>query len=243
MIRLDDNNNCRLKGPAVRITVGGVDDNVKSWSLPKALLLYNTEYFRSREEKYEFDQVTPEIFDLFVEFMYYDKITHNIDVTDNKKVMQTAKAWVLGEQLNAPAFQDCAMRKLFELYEDDRLHTAPIPRNQEGSVCLIPCWNRIFGPNRQRKLPIVGYNIIDYCYATSGVNSELSRFFTDLLEVFWHDNTVVNYHDGNREKWKCVFEQQPRLKDHLLLSTKGLGPHQWAGIDVNKYLIAETLDS
>lgn len=109
-----------------------------------------------QQNKATLESFQPEIFERFMESMYYGHYSCPDDTGD--KISEYAEAWVLGDYLDAMEFKNFAMRKLHLLY---------------------------FRPNKIAPGGQVGPSTIDYCCAMTPANSKLVKLCTDVLIAYW----------------------------------------------------------
>lgn len=171
----------------------------KSWTLPKALLSHHSGYFQRTRRFMENERVQvtlesfePEIFKLFVQFIYFGRYSYRDDLSDHTRIRDSAKAWVLGDYLDAVYLKNFAMHNLHEIY---------------------------FPSNDQMPKSTVGPEAIDNCCAMTPTNSKLYNFFNDVLVVYWHSLDVINYTNANRGFWEEIWDEHPELRNDLLYYT------------------------
>jgi hypothetical protein len=107
----------------LKVTITAQDGKTTTWNLPYALLKHHSGYFR-RMEKFqegqegsvELQDQEPKIFGYFVEFLYFGHYTLLHGSCDVNGIRDDAKAWVLGDYLDAIDFKDCAIRNLYATY-------------------------------------------------------------------------------------------------------------------------------
>jgi hypothetical protein len=148
----------------LQITLIASNPAEKTWTLPKALLAHHAGYFRRTERfregeqnKVTFESFEPEIFELFVEFVYFGHYSNTDKLEDPARIRDSARAWVLGDYLDAVAFKNFAMKSLHKIY---------------------------FPADTKIPKSIVGPKLIDYCCAMATVNSKLYQFFIAVLVVY-----------------------------------------------------------
>ncbi|KAF2828625.1 hypothetical protein CC86DRAFT_404527 [Ophiobolus disseminans] len=94
-----------------------------SWTLPRALHVHHSGYFvrtkyfkESQEGIGKLKDQDPNIFTYFVEFLYFGYYTVNNNSNDPDGICHDAKAWVLGDYLDATRFKNHAMCNLHNTY-------------------------------------------------------------------------------------------------------------------------------
>jgi len=99
------------------ITIGSQGGQTRSWTLPYALLKEHSGYFRKMEKFKEGQEGSVDlkdqdasIFAYFVELFYFGDYTLSEDSVDANGVRDDAKAWVLGDYLDATSFKNRALR-------------------------------------------------------------------------------------------------------------------------------------
>jgi len=120
-----------LKGPAIEIIVGSEipssekTDQRETWWLPKNLVsacseTLNAACNRDFKEKEEncilLVEDDPEIFSLYVEWLYYDTYTIPSKYPQGTRSMTDAEAWVLGDKLLSKDFKNYAMSRIYQHY-------------------------------------------------------------------------------------------------------------------------------
>jgi hypothetical protein len=171
----------------------------KTWMLPKALLAHHAGYFRRTERfregeqnKITLESFQPEIFELIVEFVYFGRYSNIDKLEDTARIRDSARAWVLGDCLDAVAFKNFAMKSLHNIY--------------------FPAHTKI------PKLT-VGPKLIDYCCAMTTGNSKLYQFFIAVLVGYWHDNDIICYSHKEREQWDAIWDEHRDVRSDVLFYT------------------------
>lgn len=101
-------------------------------------------------------------------------------------IRESAKAWMLGEYLVAPAFQNVAMRNLHTTYRG--------PRPRSG----------------------IGADVIEYVCENCTEESPLYRFVQDITIAYWTNKSVVEDDSQAKEAWKKLLAKLPGFRDVLL---------------------------
>lgn len=197
-----------MRGSGIEILVGpkqlfGVEnqDN-RTWCLSKTWLAHHSGLFkRFVDGKATATQIIidndPDIFTLFVEFMIRGQYTYRDDLTVHEGVRESAKAWVLGEYLDAPKFQNLAMRNLFNIYKG-------YTRSGVGPESIL-----YICENCESSSPL--YRFYRDVTCTYWGNKDI---------VVEEDSGGVYIVD-----WAIVFERYPDFRDDLLLGTRDGGSH------------------
>lgn len=155
----------RLMGPGIEVIVGPADacyGPSKTWSLPQALISYFSPFlkaacvrdFKEREaNRIRLPEDEPEVFSLFVEWMYYDRYSLDplLVASETFSANADTKAWVLGDKLLNSKFKNYSMTRL-------------VSQHTQGPT---------FQPVRTIE--------IDYACSNSLAGSKLRRLFFDLL--------------------------------------------------------------
>jgi hypothetical protein len=164
------------------------------WTLPKALLSHFSEYFKRVSEsgqftsnRVELQDFEPETFKLFVEYIHYGRYTiKNDDLSDGTRIRPDAKAWVLGDYLQATDFKNFAMNNLHKIYM----------------------------PEERYPKAAVGPEMVLFCHCESSEGSALSRLIQAFLVQNWHNPRLVRFEELNA--WDCVWSEVPALAPLLL---------------------------
>ena len=101
-----------------------------TWSIPKALLSRYSKFFHvacngpfkeGQKNKIVLPECNPKLFQLFVQWIYFNTISDNIDSEED--VWNAFRAWALGDRLMASEFKNCIMKLLHETHAmDDPKH-------------------------------------------------------------------------------------------------------------------------
>lgn len=176
----------------------------QAWTISETLLSYHSDYFKrlcllrnaSDEELYrtELKCFEPRIFDMFIRFIYYGQCSYNDDREEPCSVLDSAKAWVLGDDLEALEFKNFHMRNLYGVY--------------------MP-----FGSTKPKAK--IGPELVAYCYTKTTKDSKLSLFILSVLVQNWGDNFVVSCNNSNKEEWISIWEEHG-LGNDLLLTMNGI---------------------
>ena len=179
----------------------GRGQDLESWSLHRSLLTHHSPHFAtgltetprgSRLHTIKLPEDDPDAFALFVQWLYTGRIAARRD----KLPAVVCHAWVLGEKLQCPAFQDRVMCRLLACHVSEALNEETVQLIYEispaGSLLRAFAvdqffWNR--GENTSVP-PQIG---------VAGVMAVVD-FNKDLLERLCDNDTVaVNpYEDGMR---------------------------------------------
>jgi hypothetical protein len=143
-----------------------------------------------QQNKVTLESFRSEIFQLFVEFIYYGQYSCAPDTAN--KISEYAEAWVMGDYLDATDFKNFAMRKLYSLY------CRPKPGAPIGEVDPLT---------------------IDYCCAMTPASSKLVKFYTDVLIAYWHEIDVIIYRKTHRAAWSEIWNEHTTLRDDVLYFT------------------------
>lgn len=107
----------RLQGPSSALIYVGADNHC--WVLPVDLLCHVSTFFKAalkggfeeaKEKRVTLKEEDPSAFELFVLWLYKGQILNSKKPEALDVVI--VKAWVMGDKLGAPDFQDCTMRAL-----------------------------------------------------------------------------------------------------------------------------------
>jgi hypothetical protein len=185
----------------MEVTIVPPSGDTNTWCLPKALLSRYSGYFQratrpgtfkeSEDNKVTLEDFEPEIFKLFIEFMYYGRYSYRDDLTDSLKVRDSAKAWVLGDYLDAVEFKNFAMRNLYDIYF----------------------------PSQGSPKTGVGAAAIQHCCSTTLTNSRLCKLYGDILVVYWHDPTIIQYSAANQSEWENIWDKHQEFRNNVLYFT------------------------
>jgi hypothetical protein len=124
--------------------------------------------------------------------MYLGHYNRRDDLENSTRIRDSAKAWVLGDYLDAVEFKNFAMKDLHSIY---------------------------FPPKNKQPLSTIGPELVDYCCAMTPVRSKLYALTTDVLIVYWHDNKIVQYSSDNREEWDKIWDEHRDLRSDVLFLT------------------------
>lgn len=108
---------CRFQGTSsAQIFVG---PDCQFWSLPVELLCHVSTFFRAalkgefeeaKDKRVMLKKECPSAFKLFVLWLYKGCLFDEMDASELHEF--TVQAWILGDKLGAPAFQNCLMQEL-----------------------------------------------------------------------------------------------------------------------------------
>ncbi|ORY14295.1 hypothetical protein BCR34DRAFT_646687 [Clohesyomyces aquaticus] len=172
------------EGPVLEIVIGAEDiASRRSWFLPKSLLSSNSVFFEAAiendsDERQEDSVRLPDVnactFNLFFEWLYYER--YGVPSTDQKTrgASVHAAAWVLGDKLKGMDFKNYAMSRLY--FEHD------------GRV------------GAGQKFPIMPLDVSLAC-SNSLSGSSLRRFYFDILAAHFDDLQKVA---GLTEEWDKI---------------------------------------
>jgi hypothetical protein len=190
----------------MQVTLIDSNSEEKTWMFPKALLAHHAGYFRradrfkeGEENKVTLESFDPEIFELFVEFIYFGRYSYRDDLQDVTRIRDSAKAWVLGDYLDAVEFKNFAMKNLHSIY---------------------------FPPDNQMPKSTVGPELVEYCCSNSPVTSHLHALFKDILITYWHDIVIIHYRQETREKWNTIWDEHRDFRNDVLYYTNQEPEHR-----------------
>jgi hypothetical protein len=112
-----------MQGPGIEIRVAEDSYTQQTWSLPQRLVSYHSDFFktacridlRERNEKLIcLPRDSPDVFRLFVEWLYFGKYT--LPLMHRKRDDMDRQAWVLGDKLLCREFKEYAMTRLYGSY-------------------------------------------------------------------------------------------------------------------------------
>tara|TARA_R110002003_G_scaffold121_5_gene10700 strand:+ start:37872 stop:38525 length:654 start_codon:yes stop_codon:yes gene_type:complete len=185
----------------MEVTIVSPSGDTSTWGLPKALLFRYSGYFQratrpetskeSEDNKVTLEDFEPEIFKLFIEFMYYGRYSYRDDLTDSFKVRDSAKAWVLGDYLDAVEFKNFAIRNLYDIY---------FPSDGSPKTSVGPA-------------------AIQHCCSTTLATSRLYNLYCDFLVVYWHDSTIIQYSAENQHEWEDIWDKHREFRNNVLYFT------------------------
>jgi hypothetical protein len=162
--------------------------------MPKALLNHHSGYFIRLNNFKEGEENTVilqdfdfDVFAYFVESIYYGSCDYRDNLEDRSKIRGSAKAWVLGDYLDATEFKNLAMRNLHDAY---------------------------FPSGRKDPKVDISANAIDFCCRNSPVDSPLQNLYLKLAIRWWH-RIVVDCSIANCSEWSAIWDQYPSFRDDL----------------------------
>jgi hypothetical protein len=180
----------------MQVIVKSESGEEKSWAIPKALLSRHSGYFiRLRNFKEGEDGAVvlqdfdPDIFRLFVEFIYYGRYSYLDDLEDQNRIRDSARAWVLGDYLDAVEFKNFAMRNLHDIY---------------------------FPPGDAKPKVGIGANAIDYCCKHATARSTLNNLYLKFTIKWYHDQDLIGYTAKNRWEWDALWDEHRAFRNRLL---------------------------
>lgn len=139
--------------------------------------------------KVELADTEPQIFELFIQFLYCGKYIDKDNLDDHSKVRDSTKAWVLGDYLDAPGFKRLAIRELCNIYLPEGKGLCP----RSG----------------------FGLETIDFCCRNSTADNLLHQFYLGITGRFWGHNKIVHLNDCDGEAWNAVWEEHPHFRNEL----------------------------
>jgi len=135
----------------------------------------------------------PDTFNLFLQYMFYGRYTlHESDPLEDGPVLDTVKAWVLGDYLLAVDFQNYAMRCLYPLLLPD-----------DGIKCQV----------------CIGPEIVNFCCSNCPPGSPLVELVSDFLIKYWHSGARIDYDSNNYEQWDTIWDENPAFRNNILCET------------------------
>lgn len=140
------------------------------------------------------DEFEPDVFNKFVEFMYFGRYTYKDDLNDSTRVREGAKTWVLGDYLDAVEFKNFSIRNLYEIYMPST------PASVKAGI---------------------GPEMVGYCCSKTVSGSPLYRLVSRVLARYWHQDHVIRYQSWDRELWEEVWEKYADLRNDVLFFTQG----------------------
>jgi hypothetical protein len=171
--------------------------------LPKALLSHHSAYFQracrsdifieGQTNKVDIPDFEPETFEMFVEFVYFGRYTYKDDLTDFLRVRDSAKAWVLGDYLDAVEFKNFAIRNLYDIYMPFGLSVCP----KTG----------------------MGPKMVEYCCSRTPSNSHLSELVKAFLVQNWHDLSLIKY-IKHTDSWNAIWDRHTEFRNGVLYFTQ-----------------------
>jgi hypothetical protein len=154
----------------VKIVVGSEQARM-AWPLPRALVSYHSIVLKEacerlvqegRELRITRPEDDPQIFSLFVKYLYNDYTTPLLNSTVNGTQLNIdAQAWVLGDSLRSVGFKNAGMA---------RLH---------ASIKFL-----------QKPKPVTPADV-KYVITSTAAGSKLRRFFFDFVATYFADSTRV----------------------------------------------------
>ncbi|CBX99902.1 predicted protein [Plenodomus lingam JN3] len=169
-----------------------MEDTLRLYAVPGSdeLEMKRVKRFREGTElKVELVDTEPHIFQLFIQFLYYGKYDDKDDLANHEKIRDSAKAWVLGDYLDAPTFKALAIRGLCDVY---------LPE------CKRPYPRSGFGPET-----------IDFCCDHSTPDSSLYRLYLTIAGMFWTHRKIVHITKENEYAWTAVWDTHPHFRNEL----------------------------
>jgi hypothetical protein len=201
----------------------GTGKDIATWTIPKALLSHHSEFFRAAcngpfkeglENRISLPDADPIVFQAFVRWLYFAALSVKW-VAEDDDVYLGLSFWVLDNQLIAPAFQDCVMRRLYNDHafsEDDEEEPYHFTKDE-----LVWCWSH------------------------TAPNSLLRMFVLDMLAQHWAYRTALS---EDKEGWRKTFAACPELCESLLFAVAGLAEQCEEPVikPLETYLIGSTKD-
>jgi len=180
----------------MQVTVKSESGEEKSWTIPLALLVHHSGYFlrlRNFQEGEKAAVVLPDfeldVFRFFVEFMYYGRYSFVDDLNHQNRVRDSAKAWVLGDYLDATEFKNFAMQNLHDIY---------------------------FPSGNARPKVGIGADAISHCCRNTIAKSPLHNLYLKFTIRWFHDGDLINYTSKTRAAWEALWEEHPAFRNSLL---------------------------
>jgi hypothetical protein len=129
-------------------------------------------FLEGEENKIYLTEAESDIFELFVQFMYFGEYVSTDDLKDHTRIRDTAKAWVMGDFLDAIEFKNYSMKELYNIYN--------------------------FG-QRGDSISGIGPQLIDFVCSRSLENSSLRKFFLDVCVAYWHRTEGIQYNEETKK--------------------------------------------
>lgn len=209
----------------MEIIIGLSTADEKSWSLPKALLSHHSGFFQracrldsktfleGEENKIHLTEAESEIFELFVQFMYFGEYLSTDDLKDCTRIRDTARAWVMGDFLDAIEFKNYSMKELYSIYNPG-LGGDPIPG--------------------------IGHQLIDFVCSRSLRDSPLWEFFHNVCVAYWHRIEVIQYDLDTKKEWDAVWGRHESFRNELLYYTNQMEESRFAMIKDKEHYLKKT---
>jgi hypothetical protein len=183
----------------MEVTIISASGDKGTWSVPKALLSRSSGYFQratrpgtfkeSDENKVTIQDFEPDTFQLFVEFIYYSRYSYHDNLNNNSKVRDSAKAWVLGDYLDAVEFKNFAIRTLYYIY---------FPSDCSKPKCGV------------------GPKAIEHCCTKATEESGLVALYLSVLVVYWGEPGFISYVGDSSDEWDAIWERHHGFRNNLL---------------------------
>lgn len=131
----------------------------------------------------------PDIFNLFVEFMYFGRYSYRDDLNDPMRIRDSAKTWILGDYLDAVEFKNFAMRKLYDIY---------LPAGGGKPKAAITAFT------------------VKYILERVLTGSPLETLYKHVLVKYYHDTLVVKNEMKDVHSWNEVWDRFAVFRNDLL---------------------------
>ncbi|KAJ4363239.1 hypothetical protein N0V95_001142 [Ascochyta clinopodiicola] len=218
--------------PVVEFFVGSEDDTA-SWTIPMALLIRHSDRFHDttsnlvKEEssvttKITLSDRTPAIFQIFVQWLYFDTIPDRFGLSrlSTGGVLSNGfLLWTLGGHLQVGAFKDRIMRELYFLHSLD-------------------------GYTDAFRLVEFTSAEIDYCWSNTQSGSKLRAFILDTFSQHLVYDDYIRMNDENG--WPKLFTKHSDLQVQII-STIARSPNIYSPdvtevVKVDTYLEASNIE-
>lgn len=156
--------NFSLEGSATKVQLMELGGS-KSWYLPQALSSHFSPFFKATlqdmadarsKASIELHEFEPSAFATFVQWMYYGTYNSQYSFLRPDEIHHI-DAWVLGDKLEVPVFQDLAMSHIFLLQTDPENHRS-LTTHTVLHVCTKTATN---SPLRLLYLDVLAQNFAD----------------------------------------------------------------------------------
>jgi hypothetical protein len=135
---------------------------------------------------------------MFVEFAYYGQYKNQDDLKVHNKVRDSARAWILGDYLDAVQFKNYAMRQLYNIY---------FPGDGDGGS--------------GHPAAGIGPKTVEHCYGETPVGSHLRNLYLNFAERHWHTSyPLMNYDVSTIDEWNLVWDHYPEFRNDLLYTNQ-----------------------
>jgi hypothetical protein len=120
--------------------------------------------------------------------MYYERYSDTDDLSDHSKVRDSARAWVLGDYLDAPEFKMFALKHLFDIHG--------VSAHGRQSATINP-------------------ETIDYVCSNSNESSEIYKLYQAVVAAGWSTRSFVKFDDKNKRLWNEVWDKHSGFRNNL----------------------------